>query len=168
MHLTHLLGGVLLVAAFGWFVTSGDGSAPLTPPAAPVGQPPVADGHYALVVQGDRDQLAITHAVGKDDPWAGVPKGLQSNWRLRIHHRDGSLLAEVPLDLSAFDLAPERKGGPIEVEGCIVRDPRIAMLVNVPRYDAASYTFVRRERNGEVQLGFVTGDQVRDLAGGGR
>lgn len=168
MHLTHLLGGGLLVAAIGWIVTPGDGSAPHLPPAPPVA-PPVADGHYALVVTGDRDQLTISHAVAKVDPWAGVPKGLRSDWLLRIEGRDGALLAAVPLDLSAFDLAPQRKGGPIEVEGCIVRDPRVAMLVNVPRFAAAAnYAFVRRDRNFDVPLGAVPGERVRDLAGGGR
>ncbi len=165
MHLHHVLGGSLLLAAFAWFVTTGDGSAPPTPPATP----PVADGHYALVIEGDRDQLSISHARAKGDPWAGVPKGLQSEWLLRVRAADGAVLAEVPLDMSAFDLAPERKGKAIEVEGCIVRDPHVAMLVNVPRFAAAAdYTFVRHERGRDVPLGVVTGAQVRDLAGGGR
>lgn len=165
MHLHHVLGGGLLLAAIGWFVTAGDGSAPSTPPPTP----PVADGHYVLVVEGDRDRLSISHARAKADPWAGVPKGLRSDWLLRIHGDDGALLAEVPLDMSAFDLSPARKGGKIEVEGCIVHDPHVAMLVNAPRFAAAaSYTFVRRDRQGEVALGVVAGAQVRDLAGGGR
>ncbi|MBL8727411.1 MAG: hypothetical protein JNM25_03195 [Planctomycetes bacterium] len=163
MHLTHLLGGGLLVATLSWFVAT-DGT---TPPVPPV--PPAAEGHYVFVVQGDRDQLTVTHVNAKADPWAGVPKGLRSDWLLRVRGADGALLATVPLDMSAFDLAPERKGGEVEVEGCIVRDPKVAMLVNVPRFvGAASYTFVRREPNGEVPLGLVTGDRVRDLAGGGR
>jgi hypothetical protein len=167
MHLSHLLGGGLLVAAFSWFVTSNGTSAPPAPPVPP--QPPVAEGHYVLVVQGDRDQLTVTHANAKVDPWAGVPKGQRSDWLLRIHGGDGALLAEVPLDMSAFDLRPERKGGKIEVEGCIVNDPKVAMLVSVPRFVAAtSYTFVRREPAGLVPLGTVTGDRVRDLAGGGK
>jgi len=164
MQLTHILGGGLLVALFSWFAVRSDGT---TPQANPPAEPPVADGHYVLVVQGDRDQLTIAHANAKADPWAGVPKGLQSAFHLHVHGRDGQLLADVPLDLSAFDLAPERKGGKIEVEGCIVRDPNVAMLVSVPRYPtAASYTFVRRGEGGEVVLGVVEGRRVSELGGG--
>jgi hypothetical protein len=165
MHHTHLLGGALLIAAIGWFVTGSGSELPVQPPA----QPPVADGHFALVVQGDRDQLTITHAVPKADPWAGVPKGLTSTYALRIRGADGALLAELPIDLSHFDLAADRKGGAIQVEGCEVRDPHVTTLVNVPRFAAAaSYAFARRDIGGEVALGSVTGDQVRELAGGGR
>jgi hypothetical protein len=165
MHPLHLLGGGVLVAALGWFATTSFlTDAPATPPA-----PPVADGHYVLIVQGDRDQLAIVHARAKADPWAGVPKGLRSDWLLRIHAADRTLLAEVPLDLAAFDLSPERKGGAVAVEGCIVRDPRVTALVNAPRFAAAAdYTFVRRDATGDVLLGVVAGDQVRELAGGRR
>lgn len=164
MHPTHLVGGGLLIAVLGWFAVRPDGAdAPLVPPP-----PPVANGHYALVVEGDRDQLTIQHAVAKTDPWGGVPKGLDSAWRLRIHAGD-ELLADVPLDLTPFDTRPDRKGGAIQVEGCIVQDPRVAMLVSVPRFDAAtSYTFVRREADRDVQLGVVEGGRVRELAGGGR
>lgn len=165
MHHSHLLGGALLIAAIGWAVTGSGSEPPVQPPA----QPPVADGHFALVVQGDRDQLTITHAVAKDDPWAGVPKGLTSSYLLRISGADGALLAELPIDLSAFDLAPQRKGGKIEVEGCVVLDPHVTTLVNAPRFAAAqSYSFARRDIGGELALGSVTGEQVRILAGGGR
>lgn len=165
MQLTHILGGGLLVAAFSLLAVRGDGTG--SQPTPPVPQQPIADGHYVLVVQGDRDQLTVAHANRKADPWAGVPKGLQSAWSLHVHGGDGQLLVSVPLDVSAFDLAAERKGGAIEVEGCIVHDPKIAMLVNVPRFAAAaSYTFTRREAAGEVTLGVVDGARVRDLAGG--
>ncbi|MBX3462236.1 MAG: hypothetical protein KF830_03625 [Planctomycetes bacterium] len=168
MQPTHLLVGGALLAALGWLAAAGTGDAapPLLPPPPP---PPAADGHYSLVVEGDRDHLAITHARAKAEPWAGVPKGLQSDWRLQIRAADRSLLAEVPLDLAAFDLAPARKGGAVEVDGCIVRDPRVAMLANVPRFAAAAeYTFVRRQGDAEVWLGTTAGAAVRELAGGGR
>ena len=166
MQLTHLLGGGLLVASFSWFALRGDGA---TPPAPPPAEPPVADGHYVLVVEGDRDQLAITHANAKAEPWAGVPKGMASDWRLYVQDATGAALATVPLDVSPFDLSRERKGGAIEVEGCIVRDPRVAMLVSVPNFaTAARYTFVRTEANVEAIVGTVPGARVRELAGGGK
>lgn len=168
MHPSHLLGGGLLIAALGWFAVRDGRTAPLDlhePPPAP----PVADGRITLVVRGDRDQLAIANAVAKPDAWAGVPKGLASAWSLRIHGGDGAVLAEVPLDLSQFDLAPERKGRGVQVEGCIVRDPAVAMIVDVPRFaEAALYTFVRRDGGGEVEIGAVTGEQVRAMTGGPR
>ncbi|MBL9077383.1 MAG: hypothetical protein JNL08_07770 [Planctomycetes bacterium] len=167
MHSTHLLGGGLLIAVLGWFAARHDAAAvPPAPPLPPA--PPTAAGHYALVVQGDRDQLAITHAVAKPDPWAGVPKGLDSPWLLRVWQAD-QLLAEVPLDLTPFDTRPDRKGGAVRVEGCIVQDPKVALLVNAPRFaGATAWTFVRRDGDREVRLGGQTGDQVRALAGGGR
>lgn len=169
MHHTQLLGGVLLIAAIGWFATGSGPNSGDQPPVQPPAEPPVADGHFALVVQGDRDQLTITHAVPKTDPWAGVPKGLTSSYTLRIRDAGGALLAEIPIDLSHFDLAADRKGGAVKVEGCEVRDPHVTTLVNAPRFaEAASYAFMRRDIGGEVALGSVTGEQVQNLAGGGR
>ena len=170
MQSTHLLGAGCLIAALGWFVTvsSGDNppgsGAPSAPPA-----PPTPRGHYVFVVEGDRDQLAITHANRKADPWAGTPKGFTSDWTLTIHGGDGTLLAEVPLDVRAFDVEASRKGQPLRVEGCVVLDPRIGMLVNAPCFDeAATYTMARRGEAGRVVLGTADAARIRDLAGGGR
>lgn len=178
MQTSHKLGAGVLLAAIGWFAasaalpSSGDAAshalAAGTPPAIPA-EPPVANGHWTLVVDGDRDRLTITGAVRKNDPWAGVPKGLKSAWTIVIDATDGSRLAEVPLDLVHFDTAPARKGGAVAVQGCVVRDPHVAMLVNVPAFaSAASYTFVRRDAEGIAELGTVTAARVTELAGGGR
>jgi len=174
MHATHLLIVGAALAAFGWFAASTGGpSVPGQPPlpvAQPLPEPPQPNGHFALVVEGDRDRLAITHANGKAAPWAGVPKGFTSAWRLTVLGAGGQILAEVPLDVSAFDVSADRKGGPVQVTGCIVRDPRIVMLVNAPRFaEAAVYTFDRMDGDGvRTEIGRVDGNRVRVLAGGGR
>jgi hypothetical protein len=47
-----------------------------------------------------------------------------------------------------------------------VRDSKIAMLVNAPRYQtAASYSFSRREGEAIVPLGVTSSEQVRTFAG---
>ncbi len=174
MHTTNLLTAAAALAAVGWLcaprATDAANAAPPAPPAAPTQPPlPVARGHFTLIVEGDRDQLTISGAVAKGDPWAGVPKGLTSAWTLSILAQDGSVLAEVPLDLVHFDTAADRKGAPVRVEGCVVHDPRVAMLVNVPRFaEAATYQFSRREGGEQVPVGFTTGARVNELAGGGR
>ncbi|MCB9883973.1 MAG: hypothetical protein H6838_00700 [Planctomycetes bacterium] len=136
-------------------------AANLAVPAAP----PRADGHDVLVVDGDRNGLAITFASHKVDPWGGVAKGLKSDWRLVIRDARGELLAEVPLDVSQFATNAADVGRARRVEGCIVIDSHIAMLVNAPTFAAAaSYEFYR----GDVRIGRTSGDDVRRLAGGGR
>lgn len=170
MHLPSLLGAAALLAAGVWFV-SVDARPPAGPGSPPVQPaPPVADGHYVLVVDGDRNALTITHARHKPDPWAGVPKGLTSDFRLTVRDGAGAVLADVPLDVTPFLTGAADVGMPVRVEGCLVRDPHIAMLVNVPAFaTAASYGFVRREPGGAMlQIGAVGGAAVRELAGGGR
>jgi len=154
------------MAVAGWFFSSGTSA----PPAAPT-MPPIAQGHYVLVVEGDRTALSITHANLKADPWAGVPKGFASAWKVTVRDARGETLAEVPLDVSAFATSAAEQGQPVQVEGCIVRDSRIGILANVPAFAAAaSYTFTRDGQNGveQIVLGQVGGDRVRQLAGGGR
>lgn len=173
MHISHMLGAGLLLAALGWSLTPTT-AAPATPTARdPIAvvppPPPIANGHHVLVVDGDRDQLTIVGASYKTDPWAGVPKGLQSAWTLRIGDATGALLAEVPLDLAHFDTSALRKNGGVKVQGDTVRDARIAMLVNAPHFPtAATYVFTRRDADGVVAIGEVTAERVRQLAGGGR
>ena len=163
MQLTHLLGASALLAGLGLVLAprdDGSASVPTQPP-----QPPEANGHFALVVEGDRDQLSVTAASHKQDPWAGVPKGFSSTWALSIRDAAGAELANVPLDLSKFDLDPAHKGKPLRVQGCIVKDSHIAMLANVPSFpNAATYVFLRAE----TVIGTVEGATVRQLAGGGR
>jgi len=176
MHISHMLGASVLLAALGWSFlptpsrTSDASLAPATPtPPPPPPPPPLANGHHALVVDGDRDQLTIVAASYKADPWAGVPKGLQSAWSLRIVDGAGALLAEVPVDLVHFDTSEARKGGGVHVQGCSVRDARITMLMNAPHFPtAATYLFTRRDAAGVVVVGEVEAMRVRQLAGGGR
>lgn len=167
MHVSHALGAGAALAVFGWFLAASP-AAPSAPTSPRQQEPLPAAGHYVLVVEGDRDALAITGAVAKQAPWAGVPKGFTSDWRLLIHSARGELLADVPLDVSAFAVGANDAG--VRVEGCVVRDSRIGMLVNVPAFAAAaSYTFTRPGGQGQhLVLGAMNGDTVRTLAGGGR
>lgn len=167
MHLSHALGAVTAIAVGAWLVSVAREPAATAAHVAPT--PPTANGHFVLVVEGDREALAITHAAAKTEPWAGAPKGLLSHWRLAIHDGNGELLADVPLDMSKFELAPQARGT-TRVEGCLVRSGNIGMLVNVPAFaSAATYTFTRPgDAGGTVAIGSVPGGTVRDLAGGGR
>jgi hypothetical protein len=172
MHLSHLLGAGAAIAVCGWLltlppVTSAARPAVPTPPLAPPAEP---RGHYVLVVEGDRDALAITAASHKPDPWAGAPKGLVSAWRLRVLDARGERLADVPLDLSPFDTSAGGAVRGARVAGCVVTTPHIGMLVNAPAFvEAASYTFVRPDgAGGELAIGTTSGARVRELTGGGR
>jgi hypothetical protein len=120
-----------------------------------------------MVVEGDRTALTITFASHKKDPWAGVRKGFTSAWRLTAFAADGTMLAEVPLDVSPFDVSQKGVGAPIRSEGCIVVDSHVHLLVNVPRFaTAATYRFERTEPNGvRTFLGSVAASTVQDLAG---
>ncbi len=166
MQLSHALGAGAALAVLGWFFASATPAPAAPPPQEP--EPPVAAGHYVLVVEGDRNALTITCAAAKAAPWAGVPKGFTSDWRLAIQTARGEVLADVPLDMAPFATGANDRG--VRVEGCIVRDSRIGMLVSVPAFAAAaSYTFTRPGAPGErLVLGALTGERVRTLAGGGR
>jgi len=137
---------------------------------APVPAPPIADGHYVLVVEGDRNGLNVSFARKKAARWGGVPKGFASNWTVLIRDAAGQELANVPLDVGAFATDARSLGQPVRVQGCVIVDSKIGMLLNVPAFaTAASYAFSRTENDGVVvPLGTMTGDSIRDLAGGGR
>ena len=106
---------------------------PAGAPTAPAPQDPEANGHWVLVVEGNVERLAVTAAIPKPDPWAGTPTGLQSPFTLRLLDGKGALLQAVPVDLSRFDTDPAHIGKPVAVTGCVVRDSRIGLLVNVPQ-----------------------------------
>ncbi|MBL8756083.1 MAG: hypothetical protein JNK15_22510 [Planctomycetes bacterium] len=166
MHHHHVLGAAVAIALAGLCMNlrRGDATAAPVPPA-----PPRAEGHFVLVVEGDRDALGITHASRKEAPWAGIPKGFASTWTLTVHDAAGEVLAEVPLDVSPFALRADEKGT-LAVVGCMVRDAKVGMLVSVPAFAAAAtYRFSRPgDAGGRQELGTVAGDAVRALAGGGR
>ena len=107
---------------------------------------------------------------GVPSPWAGAPKGFDSNWHVTILDALGNKLASVPLDVRPFATGANSVGKPGQVRGCVVVDSKIGMLVNVPAYAAAaSYVFARTEVDGVVTtLGTTSGDVIRELARGGR
>ena len=123
-----------------------------------------------LVVEGDRNGLAVSFARKKQARWAGIPKGFDSNWRVSIRDANGRELADVPLDVTPFATDAQSVGKGPRVHGCVVVESRIGLLLNVPAYDAAhSYAFSRTEADGTpVALGTATGHAIRELAGGGR
>lgn len=118
-----------------------------TAAAAPIAtQDPVeaARGHLILIVQGNVQQLAITHAVAKTDPWGGAPKGLQSPFAVRLLGTDDQELLTVPVDLSRFDTDPAHIGQKARVQGCEIRSSAIVLSINVPRIAGVRrYEFTR-------------------------
>ena len=171
MQLLPLLGAGAAIAAAALLLDLAPATAGTAQPSAPAIAPAnatarvAAAGHDVLVVQGDRDRVVVTHVVKKTDPWAGNPKAMASDWRLEIRAADGALLDTVLLDLTPFATRVEDKGRARRVEGCVVIDSRIAMLVNAPRHhDAAVYEFFR----GTDSLGRYDAVEILRLAEGGR
>ena len=166
MHTPRIVGAAA-AAVVALLLAEQQHAAPAATPRAAARTPASADGHYVLVVEGDRDGLDVTFASRKDAAWAGAPKGFTSSWRLLVVDDAGAELAEVPLDVRPFATGVNSKGKPAVVHGCVVVDSKIGMLVNAPRYaQAASYRFSRTDAAGVVtQLGEVTANQVRDLSG---
>ncbi|MFK7739024.1 MAG: hypothetical protein AB8H80_01780 [Planctomycetota bacterium] len=157
--------------------TLADGT-PATPPMQalepvilPAPPPPQADGHYVLVVEGDRNQLDVTFASRKTAPWGGVPKGFAgSGWAMRVTDAEGNEICSVPLDMRPFATSERALGQPVQVRGCVLVDSKIGMLVSVPAYDTATnYEFLRpADAGGDQQttiIGSVSGANVRELAG---
>lgn len=177
MHISYLIGATAVCAVLTAFWLTG-GEAPNQPadagiatgaPAKPVTAPPPpqlpGSGHYVLVIEGDRDALTVTHSSRKTARWAGVQKGLVSQWSLSIRDAANNELESIPLDLSHFDLRPERKGGALKVQGCVVRDTKVGILASAPCLkNAARYVFLR----GKEVVGTVAATRVFELAGGGR
>ena len=172
MQTSHLLGAAALAVVALTLFGDRHRSAPKTKAASPArtvlpAVPAVADGHYVLVVEGDRNGLTVTFASKKPAPWGGRPKGFDSNWRLSVRDAQDVELVDIPLDVRPFATGAASLGKPVVVQGCIVVDSRIGMLVNVPRYaEAESYRFTRTDADGtETVLGTVAAAKVRDLAG---
>jgi len=137
-------------------------SAPQDPQPPRTAQDPLAAarGHLVLVVEGDVTRLRITAAVAKPDRWAGVPKGLTSDFALVVQDRQGKDLVRVPLDLSAFETDAAKVGTPVVVTGCEVKSASIGVLLNVPALpDAARYVIVR----GKTTLGSTTAVELDAL-----
>ncbi len=164
MNTTRLLGTAALAVVAAISIGQRPAAPALPTPAA---TPPAPQGHYVLVVEGDRDALDVTFASRKTAPWAGAPKGLQSGWRMTVLDASGAELQEVPLDMRPFATDAASKGRPDRVEGCVVVTSKVGMLVNAPRYAAAAtYRFSRTDARGVLTvLGEVTGARVRQLSG---
>ena len=131
--------------------------------AAPPQDPPT--GHLVLVVEGDVSALRVTAAVGKADDWGGVPVGLASDFALVGLDAQGEEVLHVPIDLSAFDTDPAHIGAPTVVQGCIVRSPRIGVLVNVPADDRIQDYAIRHIG---ATIGAATAADIAALLRGGR
>jgi hypothetical protein len=131
--------------------------------AAPKQEPPA--GHLVFVVEGSVRNLHITQAVAKPDPWAGVPKGLTSEFALVALDNKGNEVARVPIDLSRFETDPNKVGAADVVNGCEIRSPRIGVLVNVPAVaEVARFVIVR----GKVGIGEATAAAIEELLRGHR
>ena len=186
MQLSYLLGSAMLIAAVG-FSVRGDAdknnrlriepTQPLTnsstvqvTPAVTAPAAPIASGHFVLVVEGDRNGLAVTFARQKAARWAGVPKGFNSNWRVSIRDGNGAELVDVPLDVRPFATDAQSVGRAPRVNGCYVVESKIGLLLNVPAYAVAqTYEFTRVGTDGvKVPLGTMSGNAVRELTRGGR
>lgn len=154
MHLPATLGVGALAAAL--LLLSFRGSEP--PPQQP-------NGHLVLVVEGDVTALRVSHAAHKQEPCGAVPKGLSSEFRLSAVDAAGKELCSRPVDLSLFDTDPTHIGRPVQVTGCIVKDWRIALLVNVPDYPQADRLLFWR---GKQQIGALPQRELQQLLGGGK
>jgi hypothetical protein len=130
-----LLSCGVLVAALAVPIPGTDAAA--SPPAAIV-LPQQPGGHLVLIVQGDARELRVTGAVAKTAPCGAQPKGLNSDWELRVLSPSGSVLHSQPLDLAAFDMDPAHAGLPDRASGCVVRSTHVAMLVSVPAFAQAT------------------------------
>ena len=112
MHMSILTGAAATAVVFAVLIdpssnTSTRAGTDATPPtqSTPVA-PTRADGHYVLVVEGDRLGLDITFASRKQAPWAGIPTGFSSTWHLTVLDATGTTLTTIPLDVRPFATDP--------------------------------------------------------------
>lgn len=104
--------------------------------------PPSADGHLILQLEGDVRALSIVRITKKPDP-CGLAR-VDSPFSVVLLDAAERELARVPLDLSQFDLDPAHIGQPPRVAGCVIKDTRIAALVNVPHYPSTARAVILR------------------------
>src|SRR5262245_4400495 len=101
MQLGILLSCGAFVAALAVPVSRADESVAKSSIATPLQEP---TGHLVLIVQGDANELGVTGAVAKPAPCGAQPKGLKSDWEVRVLGPSGAVLHSQPLDLSGFDM----------------------------------------------------------------
>ncbi|GDY02290.1 hypothetical protein LBMAG49_16190 [Planctomycetota bacterium] len=136
MHLAAALGTSLILAALCATLTDRAVAPGVAAATLPAQGSEAANGHLILIVQGNVQQLTITHAVAKADPFAGAPKGLQSRFAVRLLGDKDQELLSVPIDLSRFDTDKSHIGKPKRVQECEIWSSAIALSVNVPRIEA--------------------------------
>ena len=117
---------------------------PVPGPSAPVttleARPPSAArrdfGHLILQVEGDANRLSVTRVTPKKSSYNRTSR--PSPFSIDLLDAAGQTLGSYPLDLSMFDLRPTRAGKPLQVQGCEVRDSRVAVLANIPYFANAT------------------------------
>jgi len=103
-------------------------------------------GHLILQIEGDANRLSVTRITPKKS--ACNRDARVSPFRVVLLDAAGQTLGSYPLDLSMFDMNPAQAGKPLRVQGCEVRDTRVAALANVPYF--ASATALRILRGGQL------------------
>lgn len=164
---THLLlGAIGICAVIGTFQsTDGTSSAtassrgllhsldrpqPITQPseATPAAAPRRPFGHLILQIEGDANGLRVTWITPKQSAYN--PSTRTSPYRIELLDADGMVAGVYPLDLSQFDMNPARVGKPLRVQGCEIRDTRVATIANVAFLAGATAARIMR---GNRQLG---------------
>lgn len=126
---------------------------------------PAMSGHLLLVVEGDANGLRVSHITPKQDPH-NPTRGPESEWSVAVLGFDGTELGRFPMDLSQFDLDPARVGQPLRVEGDVVWETQVAILVSIPYFANAEGLVLRRQRR--VVSTVPAAVYARLIAGGGR
>lgn len=166
---THLLLGALGICAVGGTYQSTIGSAgsghqaeTIAAETSPAVTPRRNFGHLILQIEGNANALRVTRITPKKSGYN--PTSRTSPYQIELLDAGGQVLGSYPLDLSLFDMNPARVGKPLRVQGCEVRDTRVATLANVP-YLAHAVT-VRILRGNRV-FGFLNTASYRKLVAQG-
>ncbi len=120
-------------------------------------------GHLILQIEGDATGLEIVRITAKPDPCG--PLRDSSAVSILVLGQAGTELGRYPLDLSRFDLRPTRVGGAIQVEGCVIHDPRVATLASIPHHPNAERIKLMR---GNTTLGSLNATAYRQKLSAGQ
>lgn len=124
-------------------------------------QQPTGASTLLLLIEGDASRVTVRAAWRRAFPFASVGQRASSGGRVRLVGLHGRTLAEVPLDLTTFNLS----GGGDVVTGDVIRVGRIHLLVKVPDLGAAVQRVVleRRVAGRLRRFGEVSGANLRRL-----
>ena len=168
MH-PHLLISVLgLVAVVATFQTANGKAESATPTQAIALESKQASaprrdfGHLILQIEGNANALRVTRITPKKSGY-NTTKGV-SPYHIALLDAGGQVLGSYPLDLSMFDMNPAQVGKPLQVQGCAIRDTRVAALTNVPYLATASAI---RILHGKRVLGVLNGTTYEKLVAQG-